>query len=161
MLKISIWYDKNTVHENVPDDLETKCINCGKTIGCALGNQPIEEFITGFVTNFVFQHVGLSCIIKLKKELKFYFYPHYPYWVLNYPWYNTIFFSQLYGSYFEDYVTTAIKDRYNLIFSIESRNIMNPTVNYYAGSCVGRPLPHESTVDSLVSLGLTLNFINS
>ena len=69
--------------------METKCINYGKTIGCTLGNQPIEEFITGFVTNVVFQHVGLSQIIEFKKELKFYFDHQYPYWLHNYPWYST------------------------------------------------------------------------
>ena len=70
-------------------------------------------------------------------------------------------FSKLHGSYFEDYVKTAIKDRYNLMCSIESHVRMNATGNYYASSDDGRSLPHESTVYSLVSLGLTLNFIDS
>ena len=67
----------------------------------------------------------------------------------------------MHGSYFEDYVTTAIKDRYNLICSIESHVRMNPTGNYYASSGDGRPLPHESSLYSLVFLGLTLNSIDS
>ena len=45
--------------------------------------------------------------------------------------------------------------------SIESRVIMNPTGNYYSSSRDGRPLTHESTVYSLLLLGLTLNFIDS
>ena len=45
--------------------------------------------------------------------------------------------------------------------SIESRVRMNPTGNYYASSGDGKPLPHKSKVYSLVSLGLTLNFIDS
>ena len=34
MLKMRIWYDKNTVHKKFPDALGIMYINCGKTIGC-------------------------------------------------------------------------------------------------------------------------------
>ena len=44
----------------VPDAVELMFMNCGKTTGCLLDNQIIEEFITPFVTNMVFQNVGLS-----------------------------------------------------------------------------------------------------
>ena len=45
--------------------------------------------------------------------------------------------------------------------SIESHVRMNPAGNYYASSGDGRPLPHESSLYSLVFLGLTLNSIDS
>ena len=67
MFKIRIWYDKRIVHEQVPDDLGIMYINCGKTIGCSLDTQRIEDFITYFVTNMVFKNVGLSWITELKK----------------------------------------------------------------------------------------------
>ena len=38
--------------------------------------------------------------------------------ILYGPWYNTMIFSQLHGSYFEDCVTTARKDRYNIFFQL-------------------------------------------
>ena len=46
-------------------------IDCGKTISCLLDNQPIEKFITAFVTNMVFQHAGLSWIIQSNQEINF------------------------------------------------------------------------------------------
>ena len=65
------WYDKTTVHKNVPFDLETKCINCGKTIGCTLGNQPLEEFINGLSQMFCFSMLVYLGSIILKKNLSF------------------------------------------------------------------------------------------
>ena len=82
-------------------------------------------------------------------------------WILNVPWYNTIICSQLHGSSPEDYVTTARKYRYNLMFSTEAHGRMHPTVNDDASSGGGIPMPPESTLYVLVSLVLTLNFIVS
>ena len=45
--------------------------------------------------------------------------------------------------------------------SVEAYDIMHSTWNYGASSGGGRPLPDESTTDVLVSLGITLNFIDS
>ena len=47
------------------------------------------------------------------------------------------------------------------MFSIEAYDIMHPPVNEYASNGGGRPLTDGSTIDALVSLGITLNFINS
>ena len=60
MSNINIWYDETIVARIVLDDVEIICINCVKTIGCLLENETIENFITTFVTNIVFQNVGLS-----------------------------------------------------------------------------------------------------
>ena len=38
---------------------------------------------------------------------------------------------------------------------------MNPAGNYYASSGDGRPLPHESSLYSLVSLGLKMILVDS
>ena len=38
MFKVRIWYEKNTVHKNIPDSLGIKYIHCGKTIGCTSDN---------------------------------------------------------------------------------------------------------------------------
>ena len=67
----------------------------------------------------------------------------------------------MHGSAFEDYVTTTIKDRYNLMCSIEVYYIISPTINDDSSSGGGRPLLYESTIDVLVSLGLTLKFFYS
>ena len=63
MFKVRIWYEKNTVHKNIPDYLVIKYINWGKTIGCTSDNIPIGYFIAVLVTNVVFENIGLSCII--------------------------------------------------------------------------------------------------
>ena len=71
MFKMSICYDKNTVDKNVPDDLETKCINCGKTIGCTLGNQSLEAFITVFPHFFCFSMLVYLGSLAKKSQLLF------------------------------------------------------------------------------------------
>ena len=86
------------------------CINCGKTIGFTLYNCPIEDFITVFVTNIVFQHVGLSWIIYFFN--KFNFEHHFLSWILNGPLYDTTLFSQFHGSFFQYCVTAIIKYTY-------------------------------------------------
>ena len=53
MFKIRLWYDDSIVHEDAPDADRIMYINCGKTVGFSLENQPIEDFITFFVTNAV------------------------------------------------------------------------------------------------------------
>ena len=38
---------------------------------------------------------------------------------------------------------------------------MHPEINYDTTSGGGRSLPHDSTIDVLVPIGITLNFIDS
>ena len=59
------------------------------------------------------------------------------------------------------YFTTARKDRYVLMCSIEDHGRMYPTENYDASSGGGRLLSYESTADLLLSISLTLKFIFS
>ena len=73
MFKIRIWYDEIIGHEDVSEAFGIMCIDCGKNIGCSLDNQMIENFITNFLTNIVFQHVGLFWIIELNQNTNFYF----------------------------------------------------------------------------------------
>ena len=64
MFKIKIIYDKTIDNEDVPEGVGIMCINCGKVIVFLLDNKKIEDFIIPFVTNVVFQHIGLFWIIK-------------------------------------------------------------------------------------------------
>ena len=90
MFKIRIWYDDTTVTENFPVAIEVIFINSGKIIVCLLDNQPIENFITPFVTKMVFYHVGLSWNIQSNQKIKFDFQYHCTSWIPNGPWYNTM-----------------------------------------------------------------------
>ena len=69
--------------------------------------------------------------------------------------------SHFHGSSFEEYFTTARKDRCNLICYIEAYDIFHPTGDYNAGSGGVRPLPGGSKTDALKSLGNTLKFNDS
>ena len=120
MFNIRIWYDNTIGIEDVPEDFGIMFINSVNIIGCLLDNQRIEDFIIPFVTNIVFQNIGLFCIINSNKNLCFDYQKYCPSWVLNTPWYNTIICSLLHGSLFEDYFTTGKHDKYNLIFSIKA-----------------------------------------
>ena len=93
-----------------------------------LDNQKIENCITPFVINMVFQHVGLFWIIQSNQKLNFDFQHKFHYCILNLPWYNTTICSLLYGLSFEYYVTTAIHDRYNLMCSIEDHDREHPAI---------------------------------
>ena len=92
--------------------------------------QPIEDFIAPFVSNIVFEHVGLTWIINTNQELNFYFQHPCTSWILNGPLYNTMICSQLHGFYFEDCVTTTRRDIYNIMCSIEDHDREHPIVNY-------------------------------
>ena len=99
----------------------------------------------------VFQIIGLSWIIYSNKDLNFDFQNHFPSLRLNGPWYNTMIYSQLHCSSFEDYFTTAKRDNYNIMCSIESHGKIHKSVNYHKPvnieTSIGgaRPLPSNST----------------
>ena len=94
MVKINIVYDGTIDNEDVSESVEKMCINCGNSIGYSLDNKKIEDFITPFVTNMVFQNICFFWIIKSNKNPHFYFQKHCPYWILNSSWYNTLICSR-------------------------------------------------------------------
>ena len=67
----------------------------------------------------------------------------------------------MYGSSVEDYITTVRWYIYNIICSIEAHDRDNPTVNDDSSSGGGIPLTPNLTKSALVSLGITLNFIEN
>ena len=67
MFNIRIIYDEIINNKDVPEVVVIVCINFGKHIGCPLENLKIEDFITIFVTNMLFQNIGLFWIIRFKK----------------------------------------------------------------------------------------------
>ena len=58
MFKIVIIYDEIIGNKDVPEAVGIMYINCKKSVGFLLDNQMIENFITTFVTNMVFQNIG-------------------------------------------------------------------------------------------------------
>ena len=89
MFMIRIWYDETMYNKNYPYAIGIKCINFGKTIVCLLDNKTVKNFITTFVTNMVFLHVGLSWIFQPNQKLNFDLQHHCIFLILNGPWYDT------------------------------------------------------------------------
>ena len=129
MFKTRIWYDESIGNEDIPEAVGIMRINCGKSIGCSLDNQIIEHFMTPFVTNTVFQHVGLSWIIKSNQKLKFYLQLHSIYWEIYGQLYITMIFSQLNVLLFDYYDTTAECVKNQLMCSIEAHERWHKSVN--------------------------------
>ena len=72
--------------------------------------------ITKFVLNAIIHHVGMSWIIISDNEIKYDIGESYHQIFLNKgPLYNTYKCSMLHGSLFEDFITHARTDRYNLM----------------------------------------------
>ena len=55
----------------------------------------------------------------------------HPNWLNKCSWYNTAICSRLHGSLFEDIITHARTDRYNLLCSIVANDKRQPTYEYY------------------------------
>ena len=85
IFKISIWYDKY----NVRYALGIKFINYNKIVGYELEDQTLKEVINVFVTDVVFQHVGISWIIESNEKLRFNFERLCTNQILNWLYYNT------------------------------------------------------------------------
>ena len=47
-------------------------------------------------------------------------------WLNKVPWYNISICSKLHGSRFEDFITQAITDIYNIICSLVAHDILQP-----------------------------------
>ena len=86
--------------------------------------------ITKFVLNAIFYHVGMLWIICTNKEIKYEIdKSNYQYWLNKGPWYNTAICSRLYGSLFEDFITHARTDRYNIMCSLGAHDKNNLLMN--------------------------------
>ena len=103
MFKIMIFYDEKIGHKYFPEYVRIMCVYCGKVIGFLLDNQTIENFVNTFVTNILFQNVGLSWVIQSNQKLNSDFHQHCPYWMMNGPCYNTAIFSRFHCSLFNDF----------------------------------------------------------
>ena len=78
-----------------------------------------DEIITQFVLNTILHHVGISWIISSNQEMEYEMDENNHQDFLNKgPWYNISICLKLHGSGFEDFITQARTDRYNLLCSL-------------------------------------------
>ena len=80
-------------------------------------------------------------------------------WLNKGPWCNTSICLMLHGSLFEDFITHERSDRYNLIFSLVAHDKIQPSYKDDEISIGDSPIPKNATIEALVSLSDTLNFI--
>ena len=84
---------------------------------------------------------------------------NHPNWLNKVPWYNTAICSRFHGSLFEDFITHARTDRYNLLCSLVAHDKKQPACEDEESSIGDRLIPKHVTTEALESLGATLNFI--
>ena len=83
--------------------------------------------ITKCVLNAVLHHVGMSWIIISNNEMKYEIDKiNHQDWLNKGPWYNTAICSRLHESMFEDSITNARTNRYNLMCSLVSHDKKQP-----------------------------------
>ena len=75
------------------------------------------------------------------------------------PFYNTSIYLKLHKSMFEDFITHARTDRYNLMCSLVAHDKIQPAYEYDEISIGDRSIPKDSTTKALKALRATLNFI--
>ena len=81
-------------------------------------------------------------------------------WLNKGPWYNKNICCKLHGVKFEDFITQARTDQYNLMCSLVSHNRLAPDYKDDESSIGDREIPNNATVKELKSLGATFNFID-
>ena len=81
-------------------------------------------------------------------------------WLNKGPWYNTSICLKLHGSMFEDFITHAGTDRYNIMCSLVAHDKMQPNYEYDESSLGDRSIPKDATTKLLTALGATFNFID-
>ena len=75
--------------------------------------------IAKFLLNAILYHLDMSWIISYNNEMKYEIdKSNHQNWLNKGPWYKTEIFSRLHVSLFEDFITHARTDRYNLMCSL-------------------------------------------
>ena len=146
------------------DILYIKCINCKRETGLNSETNSTwvyNEIIIKFVLNAMLHNVGMSWIISSNKEMKNEMNKtNHQYWLNKGPWYNTSICSKLHGSRFEDFITQARTDRYNLMCSLVAHDRLQLNYKDDEISIGDRAIPDDATIKILEELGATINFID-
>ena len=151
--------------DNDLDIVSLKCINCKKET--ALNPETgftwvYDEVITKFLLNAILHHVGMSWIISYNKEMYYYKYANSNHldWFNTGPWYNKNICSKLHGIKFEDFITQARTDQYNIMCSLVAHDRLQNDYKDDESSIRDRAITNDATVEELKSLGATFNFID-
>ena len=121
------------------DVLSLNCINCKKETG--LNSETTftwvyDEVITKFLLNTMLHHVGMSWIISSNKKMDHDKYTNSNHldWFNTGPWYNKNICSKLHGIKFEDFISQARTDRYNIMCSLVAHDRLQNDYKDYESS---------------------------
>ena len=96
-----------------------KCINCNREPGLNSTTNSTwvyDEIVTKFVLNSMLHHVGMSWIISSHQQMEYEINKtNHQDWLNKGPWDDTSICLKLLVSRFEDFITQARIDRYNLM----------------------------------------------
>ena len=81
-------------------------------------------------------------------------------WLNKRPWYNKKICYKLHGIKFEDFITQARTDLYNLMCSLVAHDRLEPDYKDDESSIGDREIPNDATIKTLEELGATFNFID-
>ena len=81
-------------------------------------------------------------------------------WCTGGLWFNGKICHNLHGPMFEDFLVTAHKYRYNLIFGLNAYNKENDNSTNLTKFCGGRPMPDDFTTVSIISLCVSIKSID-
>ena len=100
--------------------------------------------------NTILHHVGMSWIICSNKGIKYEIdKSNHQDWLNKGPLYNTAICSRLHGSLFEDFITHARTDRYNLLCYLVSHDKRQPTYEDEESIIVDSLIPKHVTTEAL------------
>ena len=147
------------------DTLSLQCINCKRETGLdpeTTFTWVYDEIITKFVLNAILHHVGMPWIITSNQEMEYEINTKNNHldWLNKGPWYNKNICSKLHGINFEDFITQAKIDRYNLMCSLVAHDRLEQDYKDNENSFGDRAIPNDATIKTLESLGATFNFID-
>ena len=81
-------------------------------------------------------------------------------WFNKVPWYNISIYSKLHGIRFEDFITQARTDIYNIMCSLVAHDRLQLYYRDYESSIGDRAITDNATIKKLEELGATINFID-
>ena len=87
-----------------------------------------DEIVTKFLLNAMLHHVGMPWIFSSNQEMNYEINTERNHldWLNKGPWYNRNICSKLHVIRFEDFITQARTDRYNLMCSLVAHDRLQP-----------------------------------
>ena len=155
LLKMFSMFEKHLSYGyKVLDTVSLKCINCKRETGLDPKTSftwVYDEIITKFVLNAMLHNIGMSRIIRSNQEMEcdMNTKSNHLYWQNKGPWYNKNICSKLNGIKFEDFITQAQTDGYNLMCSLVAHDWLEPDYKDDGSSIGDIAIPNDATTKTL------------